>query len=94
MSAPDATLLRILAQAHVWTEQLKTGTPLADVAQAAGHSTSYIRTRAPLAFLSPRIQKHILAGTQPPDLTLERLVRSKIPLCWHEQERLLDITDA
>ena len=94
MSTPDATLLRILAQAHVWTEQLRTGTPLADVALAAGHSTSYIRTRAPFAFLSPRIQKHILAGTQPSDLTLERLVRSKIPLCWKEQERLLGITDA
>lgn len=91
--APDATLLRILAQAHVWTERLRTGTPLADVAHATGHSTSYIRTRAPLAFLSPQIHKHILAGTQPPNLTLARLVRSKIPLCWREQESLFRITE-
>ena len=92
--APDPVLLRMLARAHVWAEQLKTGTPLADVARAAGHSESYIRTRAPLAFLSPEIQKTILAGTQPPDLTLERLVRSKIPLDWAEQERLFGFTEA
>jgi len=90
--APDPALLRILAQAHVWTEHLKTGMPLADVARAAGHSGAYIRTRAPLAFFSPNIQKHILAGTQPPDLTLARLVSSKIPLCWIEQERLYGLT--
>ena len=28
----------------------------------------------------------ILAGTQPPDLSLERIVRSGIPLDWAEQE--------
>ncbi len=92
--APDPILLRMLARAHDWAEQLKTGTPLADVAHAAGHSDSYIRTRAPLAFLSPRIQKIILAGTQPSDLTLERLVRSKIPFDWTEQERLFGFTEA
>ncbi len=91
--APDPTLLRILAQAHVWTERLRTGTPLADVARDAGHSESYIRTRAPLAFLSPDIQKHILAGTQPPDLTVAHLVRSKIPFSWTEQRRLFGIID-
>jgi len=88
---PDPTLLRILAKAHIWTEALKTGTPLEDVARAAGHAPSYIRTRAPLAFLSPDIQQHILAGTQPPDLTVARLVRSKIPPCWSAQHRLFGI---
>ncbi|SFF07623.1 Site-specific DNA recombinase [Sulfitobacter brevis] len=92
--APDATLLRVLAQAHVWTERLRTGTPLAEVAAQAGHSTSYIRTRAPLAFLSPTIQKHILAGTHPIDLSLARLIRSKIPLCWREQERTFGFSEA
>jgi hypothetical protein len=92
--APDATLLRILAQAHVWAERLRTGTPLAEVAAEARHSTSYIRTRAPLAFLSPTIQKHVLAGTQPIDLTLAGLIRSKIPFCWREQERIFGFSEA
>ena len=47
-----------------------------------------LRTRLPLAFLSPRIQAAILEGAQPPDLTLERIVRAGVPLDWSEQERL------
>ena len=50
-------------------------------------SDAFIRVRANLAFLSPRIQEAILAGTQPPDLSLERIVRSGIPFDWDQQER-------
>lgn len=46
-----------------------------------------MRSRLELAFLSPRLHAAILAGTQPPELTLERLVRTGIPLDWREQER-------
>ncbi len=64
------------------------GTPLHEVARAAGHHDAHIRTRTPLAFLSPRIQRAILDGTQPVELTLERLVRQTLPLDWADQERL------
>ncbi len=47
-----------------------------------------IRTRAQLAFLSPTIQRAILAGHQPPDLTLERIIRKPVPLNWDAQARL------
>lgn len=83
---PDATLLRLLAKAHRWCREMREGTRLTEIAEREGHSDSYIRTRAPLAFLSPKIQAAILAGTQPPDLSLERIVRSGIPLDWAEQE--------
>ena len=83
---PDATLVRLLAKAHRWACEMRDGTSLTEIAQREGHSESYIRTRAPLAFLSPKIQAAILAGTQPPDLSLERIVRSGIPLDWSEQE--------
>ena len=85
---PDPTLLRILAQAHLWMDQLKIGTPLAEVARDAGHSDSYVRTRAPLASLAPSIQSAILAGTHPPDLTLARIVRTGVPLDWDAQAKL------
>ena len=85
---PDPTLLRVLAQAHLWMDRLRAGTPLAEVARDAGHSEAYIRTRAPLAFLAPSIQSAILAGTQPPDLTLARLVRTGVPLDWDAQAQL------
>lgn len=85
-AAPDATLLRLLAKAHRWCSEMRQGLSLTDIARRDGHSESYIRTRAPLAFLSPKIQSAILAGTQPADLSLERFVREGIPLDWQEQE--------
>jgi len=42
-----------------------------------------------LAFLSPSIQRDILAGRQPPRLRLEDLIRVQIPLCWKAQEQLI-----
>ena len=39
-----------------------------------------------LAFLSPRIQRDILAGTQPTSLRLEDLVRAPMPLSWKAQK--------
>jgi site-specific DNA recombinase len=42
-----------------------------------------------LAFLSPRIQREILAGTQPANLRLEDLMRAPMPICWKAQERMI-----
>ncbi|MEP1354183.1 MAG: recombinase family protein [Tateyamaria sp.] len=85
---PDQTLLRALARAYAWTKDLRSGKPLTDIATATSHSESYVRTRAQLAFLSPEIQKEILEGRQPLDLTLERIVRKPIPLDWDAQAKL------
>lgn len=85
---PDQNLLRALARAHGWTNDLRNGKPLSEIAAATGHSESYIRTRAQLAFLSPAIQQSIFEGHQPPALTLERIVRKPIPLDWDRQAKL------
>ncbi len=85
---PDRTLLRALSQAHAWLADLRGGKPLGEIAAATGHSESYIRTRAQLAFLSPEIQGAILEGRQPTDLTLERVIRKPVPLDWDAQARL------
>ncbi len=84
---PDATLVRRLSDAHRWIKELEAGVKLADLAKAHGHSPAYIRTRAPLAFLSPRIQQAIIDGTQPPNLSLAEIICSGVPLGWAEQER-------
>ena len=47
-----------LASAHRWARAIKIGTPLQKVARAAGHHESLVRTRTPLAFLSPKIPRH------------------------------------
>ncbi|MEM9437162.1 MAG: recombinase family protein, partial [Pseudomonadota bacterium] len=56
-------------------------------AKADGFSESYVRRIIPLATLSPRLQEAIVTGTQPLDLTLETLVRSRPPLGFEDQEQ-------
>jgi DNA invertase Pin-like site-specific DNA recombinase len=82
---PDKTMLRALAHAHTWTADLRKSKPLGEIAAATRHSESYIRTRAQLAFLSPAIQKAIVNGRQPTELTLENIIRIPIPLNWNVQ---------
>lgn len=86
--SPDQVLIRRLAEAHRWVTQLRDGQSLCEIASRGGHSGAFIRTRAQLAFLSPRIQMAILDGCQPPELSLERIVRTGVPLDWPEQERV------
>ena len=87
---PDETLIRGLRNAHGWTEALRSGEPLKDLAQRIGHSERYIRRVTSLISLSPEIQSAILEGNQPVALNLEKLVRSNIPLDWAQQKRLFD----
>ncbi|WIY25830.1 recombinase family protein [Parasedimentitalea psychrophila] len=89
--APDAAMIRALRNAHLWAADLRSGTPLARIAEARGVSKSYVARVLPLACLSPRIQTAILEGSQPVNVNLETLVRSRLPLDWNEQERKLGI---
>jgi DNA invertase Pin-like site-specific DNA recombinase len=90
--APDATLIRVLAKAHRWVAEIRAGKSLSEIARDDGHADSYVRVRAQLAFLSPKIQQAILDGRQPPELSLERIVRTKnIPLDWSQQERMFGL---
>jgi len=84
--SPDATLIRALSLAHGFISDMRKGVSMMEIAKREKHSESYVRTRAQLAFLSPKIQNAILQGTQPPELSLERIVRSTVPLDWNDQE--------
>ncbi|PKP75581.1 MAG: hypothetical protein CVT84_02575 [Alphaproteobacteria bacterium HGW-Alphaproteobacteria-6] len=87
--APDATLIRALRNAHRWAAALKSGTTLGRLAAAEKVAERYLARILHLAGLSPRIQAAILDGTQPAELTLERLAKVQLPLDWTAQERLL-----
>lgn len=91
MPDPDETLIRVLAEARSWAKRLHKGISLNDLARELGHSESYLRTRIALAFLSPKIQRAILEGPQPAELTITRLMQLGIPLNWVEQERRFNI---
>ncbi|MCF8880147.1 recombinase family protein [Hyphobacterium sp. SN044] len=84
---PDGTLVTMLAKAHSWVSEIKTGTSASTIAKRENTSAAYVRTRSNLAFLSPRIQEAMLAGTQPAELSLERIRQAGIPLDWDEQEQ-------
>ncbi|WP_271950134.1 MULTISPECIES: recombinase family protein [Ruegeria] len=87
---PDPHLRSMLIRAHGWARDLKAGVQLMEIARRESVPGAFIRTRAQLAFLSPKIQAAILDGTQPPELTLKRLVSVTHPLDWAEQECLFD----
>lgn len=84
---PDLAMIRALRNAHRWAYMLKSGIALREIAHREGVSESYVARIIPLATLSPKIQDAILAGNQPLGLSLETLVRSRIPLCWDSQEK-------
>jgi site-specific DNA recombinase len=85
--APDARQLRTLSRALTWAEAIRSGTSLGTIAAAEQQQIVFIRNRLKLAFLSPRIQRALRDGTQPPELCLERIIRDQVPLNWDEQER-------
>ncbi|OUS06975.1 hypothetical protein A9Q96_08385 [Rhodobacterales bacterium 52_120_T64] len=88
LPVPDATLIRTLARAHSWLARIKSGDPISAIAKSEATSESFIRTRLPLALLSPKIQKAIMTGALPPELTLSKFTKSPLPIDWIEQETL------
>ena len=64
---------------------LRRGLPVIDTAPASRYDREVLR----LAFLAPDLQRDILAGRQPPTLSLETLRQVEIPLCWQQQRRVL-----
>ncbi|MBV7409681.1 hypothetical protein [Maritimibacter sp. DP1N21-5] len=89
---PDRTLLRALRHAHRWADLQKSGISLTDIAKRDGVSQSYVRRITPLATLSPSLQRAIVTGRQPIDLTLETLVRRQLPIRFEDQERMFRLT--
>lgn len=88
-TAPDPKLLRMIALAYSWLEEIKSGTLMKEIAARYGWQTLMVRQRIQLAFLSPAIVGAILEGKQPEGLTLTQLVTSDIPLDWDEQWAVL-----
>jgi DNA invertase Pin-like site-specific DNA recombinase len=88
----DGQLVRIVARAFSWFEEIARGeiSSLEALAGREGLPPSEVSRVLPLAFLSPGIMNAILAGTQPPQLTTEYLKRfSGLPLTWKDQTRAL-----
>ena len=87
----DLSLLKALARAHRWFDEIRTGRARSLVAIAAREGR-YVGRLIRLAFLAPDIVETIVGGRQPTTLTAEALTRSiELPLSWRLQRTTLGI---
>lgn len=92
-SSIDRSLVTAVVRAWDWAERLKSGqvASMAEICAAEGFTDTYVGQVLPLAFLAPEIVESILAGTQPPSLTANRLIwGGRLPAAWSEQLAMID----
>lgn len=89
----DRPLTMALVRAHNWRESIERGTvpSIDDLATQAGLDRRRVRELLRLAFLAPDIQKAILQGRQPANLSLEKLSLIGPPASWTEQRMILGL---
>jgi DNA invertase Pin-like site-specific DNA recombinase len=75
----DQALVSALQRAH----------QLASMAGDLAPDGPYDRKLVRLAYLAPDLQRDILLGRQPAELTLAKLFRAELPLAWSAQRRLV-----
>ncbi len=83
-SRRDPTMIAALRRAHAIVTRDAHGPTL-----IGAPASQYGRRLASLALLAPDIQRDILAGRQPQQLTLAQLMAEELPLDWVEQRRRL-----
>ena len=89
---PDPQLCDLIAQAHLWFEEIASGEAPSVRAIAKRHKIheTEVSRALPIAFLAPDIFAAILNGHQPVKLTAKLLRRiAEFPLDWRQQRRLL-----
>jgi site-specific DNA recombinase len=90
----DVVLMKTIARAHRWFDQLVSGEvkSLTAIATREGLNYRFVGKIIKLAFLAPEIAEAIAEGRQPPELSTELLTkRISLPLDWNDQKRLLSI---
>ena len=90
----DLSLMKAVARAHRWFDEISTGKAksLAAIAAREGLAVRYVGRLIRLAFLAPEIVEAIVEGRQPPTLTAEALTRRiELPLSWRSQRAALNV---
>jgi hypothetical protein len=86
-------LLKAVARAHCWFEDLVAGraASMVELARCEGIGKQYVSRLMRLAFLAPDIVEQIVSGRQPPELTAQSLLTSRhaLPHDWAAQKRAL-----
>jgi len=92
ISKPDARLVKLLIRARRFNAALldSDGVPFAALAKREGVSPSFFTRLVRLSYLAPDISQAILDGSQPRDLTADKLLaHSRLPLAWRDQRTAL-----
>jgi DNA invertase Pin-like site-specific DNA recombinase len=90
----DLSLLKAVARAYRWFNEISTGKArsLAAIAAREGLAVRYVGRLMRLAFLAPEIVESIVEGRQPTTLTAEALTRRvELPLSWCSQKTALNV---
>lgn len=87
---PDSALLKALARGFRWKKMLQEGDyqTLEEIADAENINPSYVSRLLRMTLLAPEIVEAILAGRQPPGLTMARAMEP-FTLEWACQKSLL-----
>ena len=85
----DPVLLRGLRKAHRVAARLGWKSVDGSFSGKGVPTNEYDRRLWRLVFLAPDIQQAIFEGRQPPALTLDQLLKMRIPTAWAEQRRAL-----
>lgn len=85
----DQTLIKNIAKAHAWYQQIKDGKTLSQIATADSTSNRRVQQMLDLAFLAPDIVRDVLNGSGPTGLTSDWTMRHALPADWSEQRVLL-----
>lgn len=89
---PDPTLIKLMAQAHQWREDILAARfpTMRSLAKAYDKDERHIARLIPLAFLAPTIVEAIIAGSQPADLVAQDLITLReLPAAWNAQRAML-----
>jgi site-specific DNA recombinase len=88
----DPALLKALARARSWFEEVATGrvASLAAIGRREGLRKRYVTRLTKLAFVAPPIAEAIAAGRTPTGVNLQMLMDGRLELahCWFEQQRM------
>ncbi len=88
----DEPLVRSVAKGYAWLQELKSDSraTLSAIASREGVKRKHIARLIDLAFLAPDVVEAILCGSQPIDLSTDRLLKgTEIELAWPDQRRQL-----
>ena len=86
----DTPLSKILVKAYILQKRLieNPGLSQSKFCKLNKISPRYFRAIMQFNFLSPKIKKRIMEGWMPKSVSTQKILTSKIPLSWREQEKI------